>query len=75
MPEYSFTVIEHDGDRRGLVVSQERKTVTLAEGIDFFGWAGAGAAVEGGAGPVAAEPRSRRGRGWAQPPQLTSAPT
>jgi hypothetical protein len=39
VPEYRFTVVEHDGDRPWVVVTQERHTVTLDGGVDFSEWA------------------------------------
>jgi hypothetical protein len=39
VPEYSFTITEHDGDRPWLVVWRERRTVTLDAGLNFYEWA------------------------------------
>jgi hypothetical protein len=39
VPEYRFTLVEHDTDRPWIAVSQEHRTATLDEGVDFFRWA------------------------------------
>jgi hypothetical protein len=39
VPEYSFTVWEHDLDKPWVVVSQEHRTVTLDDGMSFSAWA------------------------------------
>jgi hypothetical protein len=39
MPMYSFTVTEHDPDRPWIVRGQDRRTVTLENGTNFFRWA------------------------------------
>lgn len=39
VPEYSFTVWEHDAERPWIVVSQEHRTVTLEDGASFHEWA------------------------------------
>jgi hypothetical protein len=36
---YSFTVIEHDPAKPWIVGGQERRTVDLADGRNFFEWA------------------------------------
>jgi hypothetical protein len=39
VPEYAFTVNEHDAARPWIVVGQGRHTVTLERGVNFFDWA------------------------------------
>jgi hypothetical protein len=39
MPDYCFTVIEHDQDRPWIVLASERRMIELADGLDFFAWA------------------------------------
>lgn len=39
VPEYSFTLTEHDADRPWIVRSQDRRSVTLADGVSFLEWA------------------------------------
>jgi hypothetical protein len=39
LPDYSFTVVEHDAERPWIVVSQEHKMVTLDAGKSCFAWA------------------------------------
>jgi hypothetical protein len=39
MPEYSFTLWEHDAERPWVVVGQERHTAALEDGRSFFEWA------------------------------------
>jgi hypothetical protein len=39
MRTYRFTLTEHDPDRPWIVRGQDRQTITLAEGANFFEWA------------------------------------
>jgi hypothetical protein len=39
MPAYSFVITEHDAERPWIVVGQERRTVTLEDGVAFSAWA------------------------------------
>ncbi len=39
MPEFAYTVTEHDPARPWVVLGQQRDRVMLAEGDDFFTWA------------------------------------
>jgi hypothetical protein len=39
MPEFRFTVWEHDGEKPWLVVGSERYTATLPDDLSFFEWA------------------------------------
>ena len=39
VPEYSFTVTEHDAHRPWIVFGTEPHKVTLEQGVDFFAWA------------------------------------
>jgi excisionase family DNA binding protein len=36
VPEYSFTVTEHDSQRPSIVVGQQTRTVELEDGANFF---------------------------------------
>ena len=39
VPEYSYTVFEHDVDEPWIIVSHAHRTVTLDDGADFLSWA------------------------------------
>jgi hypothetical protein len=39
VPEYSFTVTEHDPDRPWIVHQSEHRTVNLSDDVSFFDWA------------------------------------
>jgi hypothetical protein len=39
VPDYSFTVTEHDAERPWIVVSHAGHTATLDEGMAFYEWA------------------------------------
>jgi len=39
VPEYGYTVTEHDVDKPWLVLGSEHRTITLDEGTEFFTWA------------------------------------
>ena len=39
MPEFSFTVTDHDPERPWIVVGRESQTVELEDGVNFFEWA------------------------------------
>lgn len=39
MPEYRFTITEHDPDRPWLVLGRDRQTVDLDPEVSFFEWA------------------------------------
>jgi len=39
VPDYSFTVTEHDPRRPWIVLSSEHRTVTLEGDTSFFAWA------------------------------------
>jgi hypothetical protein len=39
LPEYNYTIIEHDPDKPWLVRGNSRGTVTLDEDASFFAWA------------------------------------
>ena len=39
VPEYGFTVTEHDVDRPWIVLGSEHRTVSLEDGVAFFAWA------------------------------------
>jgi hypothetical protein len=39
VPSCSFELVEHDAECPWIVVRQERRTVTLDEGVNFFAWA------------------------------------
>lgn len=39
MPEFSFTLTEHDPDRPWIVVGSEHQTATLPHNANFFEWA------------------------------------
>ncbi len=39
MPEYSFTLTEHDLEKPWLVLSQEHRTTPLDDSVSFFEWA------------------------------------
>jgi hypothetical protein len=38
VPEYRFTLTEHDPERPWIVVGQEHRTVTLDDAVNFFEW-------------------------------------
>jgi hypothetical protein len=60
VPEYGYTVTEHEPDKPWLVLGSEHRTITLEEGPEFFTWGApgvAGAAVVGSARSVAAHAR------------------
>lgn len=40
IPEYSYSVTEHDQDRPWLVLGMSHGTVTLDDDVSFFEWAG-----------------------------------
>ena len=49
MPEFGFTITEHDPGRPWIVTGREHQTVRLDAGISFFDWASralAGAPLE-----------------------------
>lgn len=39
VPDYSFTINEHDPERPWIVLGSEHRTVTLEDGDSFFEWA------------------------------------
>jgi hypothetical protein len=39
MPEYSFTLREHDPERPWVVLGRERHAALLEDGQNFFDWA------------------------------------
>jgi hypothetical protein len=39
MPDYGYTLSEHDPERPWIVVAIEHRTVTLELGVDFLQWA------------------------------------
>ena len=39
VPEYSYTVTEHDPARPWIVRGNQRRTITLDDGVSFFEWA------------------------------------
>jgi hypothetical protein len=39
VPDYSFTVTEHDPDRPWIVFGREHRKVTLEDAVSFFEWA------------------------------------
>ena len=39
VPDYSYTIIEHDAERPWLVVGHASGTVTLNDDASFFEWA------------------------------------
>jgi hypothetical protein len=39
MPEYRFTLTEHDANRPWIVLSHDHRRATLDEGVSFFEWA------------------------------------
>ena len=39
LPAYSFTLTEHDPAKPWIVCGQERHTIALDDGVNFFEWA------------------------------------
>jgi len=39
VPQFSFTLIEHDPHRPWIVLGSEHRTITLDDEADFFEWA------------------------------------
>jgi hypothetical protein len=39
MPQFSFTLTEHDADRPWIVRGRKHRTVELDDGVSFFEWA------------------------------------
>jgi len=39
VPEFGFTVTEHDPQRPWIVLGQQHVTVQLDDGVEFFEWA------------------------------------
>jgi hypothetical protein len=39
LPEYGFTITEHDPDRPRVVLVSEHRTIRAPDGLDFFAWA------------------------------------
>ena len=42
VPEFGFTLTEHDSDRLWIVIGSEHRTIELDDGVNFFEWASAG---------------------------------